>query len=69
MLLEGFENDNVLNFLKKNRDSKILGGDACSPLGKISLQLLFFVKNQKKNFQNLKGILKNVSRPIFDKVF
>ena len=35
----------VLNFVEKNRDSKILG--------KISLRLSFFVKNQKIFFQKL----------------
>ena len=37
---------------------------------KLSLQLLFFVQNQKKFFfKNFKGILKNKPQPIFDKVF
>ena len=39
----------VLNFVEKNRDSKILGGNN-APLENISLQLPFFVKNQKQMF-------------------
>ena len=64
----------VLNFDEKNRDLKIVGGGGKRlfppPLEKISLHLLFLVKNKKKFFfKDFKGILKNVARAIFDKTF
>ena len=60
----------VLNFVEKNRDSKILGRNVCSSLEKTSLQLLLLVQNKKHFFfKDFKVILKNVARAIFDKAF
>ena len=65
----------VSNFDEKNRDLKILGGGGKTPvspppLEKISLQLLFLVKNKNNFFfKDFKGILKNVAQAIFDKAF
>jgi len=63
---------NVLNFVEKNRDSKILGGGtpvSPPPRKNILTASIFCQKSKIFFFKNFIGILKNVARVIFDKVF